>query len=56
LGPAFQNKFHADLFPILLKTIDDPIPRVASHALAALTNMFEGSKQEITILYQQLTM
>jgi len=36
---------------VLIKTIDDEVPRVASHALAALTNMFEGSVQDITVLY-----
>lgn len=28
--------------PIILKYLNDPIPRVASHAAAALTNFVEG--------------
>jgi hypothetical protein len=28
--------------PILLRSLDDPVPRVASHAAACLTNFVEG--------------
>ena len=28
--------------PILLRSLDDPVPRVVSHAAASLTNFIEG--------------
>ena len=35
------------LYPRIISLIQDPIPRVASHAAACLTNFLEGMKLEV---------
>jgi len=48
MKPDFQKAFHQTVMPLLIKTLEDPIPRVASHALAAITNFTEEVNKEIT--------
>ncbi|EEA05322.1 HEAT repeat family protein [Cryptosporidium muris RN66] len=40
-SPLVQELFHATVLPQLIQTIDDPISKVASHALSALVNFTE---------------
>lgn len=42
MKPTFQQEFKESITPILLKYLDDPVPRVVSHAAAAMTNFIEG--------------
>lgn len=42
--------------PILLRYLDDPIPRVVSHAAAALTNFIEGFSDDDVAPYLQQTL
>ncbi|EAR88916.3 importin protein (macronuclear) [Tetrahymena thermophila SB210] len=54
MKPDFQVKYKDNIMPILLKYLDDPVPRVVSHAAAALTNFVEGfSDDDITPYLQQ---
>lgn len=46
LSPEFQKKFHQLFFQIVVPRLDDNIPRVVAHALAALTNFLESSSNE----------
>ena len=46
LKPKFQELYHAQFFQIVLPRLDDPIPRVKAHCLAALTNFLEYSEPE----------
>lgn len=46
LSPEFQNKFHNEFFQIVVPRLDDPVPRVVAHALAALTNFLESSSND----------
>ena len=41
MKPTFQEHFVNDIIPIMIKVCDDPVPRVVSHALAAITNLVE---------------
>lgn len=59
LAPEFQNKFHNDFFTIILPRLDDPVPRVVAHSLAAFTNFLESCNSEqvapyFTTLYQKI--
>lgn len=54
LNPEFQQMFHTTVMPALVKCLDDSVPRVASHACAALTNFAEGASSEILLPHQQL--
>lgn len=53
LNPEFQQQFHATTLPAIIACLDDSVPRVASHACAALTNFAEGADAEILLPYQQ---
>jgi len=36
----------------LLKRLDDPVPRVLSHVLAAITNLLDGDEEgDVTSIY-----
>ena len=41
MAVKFQEVFHDQVFPALVAALDDPVPRVAAHACAALTNFCE---------------
>ena len=40
--------------PAIVACLDDPIPRVAAHSCAALTNFMEGANEEMTLPYLQV--
>ena len=42
MKPEFQEKYHMEILPSLLKTIHDNNALVAGHAAAALSNFIEG--------------
>jgi len=44
--PEFQEEFSDALLPPMIAGIEDTVPRVSSHACAALTNFLEHVKQE----------
>lgn len=46
MRPQFQHKFHAELMPILLPLLKDPIPRVVTHVGAALVNFVDGMSKD----------
>jgi len=48
MQPNFQKAFHSNVLASLIALLDDPVPRVVSHAGAAITNFVEG--MEITDL------
>mmetsp|Transcript_58138 Transcript_58138/g.66994 ORF Transcript_58138/g.66994 Transcript_58138/m.66994 type:complete len:1102 (-) Transcript_58138:178-3483(-) len=50
-APEFQSRFPELIVPPLLEKLDDEVPRVQGHVLAALTNFFENSPKEITEKY-----
>jgi len=59
LAPDFQNKFHAEFFTMVLPRLDDPVPRVVAHGLAAFTNFLESCNTEqvaphFATLYQKI--
>lgn len=59
LAPDFQNKYHNDFFTIVLPRLDDPVPRVVAHGLAAFTNFLESANSEqisahFAVLYQKI--
>ena len=41
LSPNFQNIYHAQFLQMMVPRLEDPIPRVKAHCLAALTNFLE---------------
>jgi len=43
--------FHKDLLPILTEVLNDPVPRVVSHVLAAIGNFFEGCEPTVIKMY-----
>lgn len=45
----FQKAFHTTIVPALIRALDDPVPRVQSHACAAITNFFENTTEEIVL-------
>jgi len=49
----FQNAFHSTIVPALIRALDDPVPRVQSHACAAITNFFENASEEMVIPHMQ---
>jgi hypothetical protein len=40
----FQDAFHDQVYPCLIQALSDPVPRVAAHACAALTNFCEHAE------------
>jgi len=55
----FQKRYSAEILPQLLNSVEDPVPRVQSHACAALTNFMEGYKstlndEQIKVICQKL--
>lgn len=43
----FQETYGADVLPALVKTLDDPVPRVSAHCASAITNFMDGAAQEL---------
>ena len=46
LSPNFQKIYHAQFLQMMVPRLDDPIPRVKAHCLAAMTNFLEYSSNE----------
>ena len=46
MQPKFQETYGDLLYPRIIALLQDPIPRVVSHAAACLTNFLEGMKIE----------
>ena len=44
LSPKFQNMYHSQFFQMMVPRLEDPIPRVRAHSLAAMTNFLEYSQ------------
>jgi len=49
LPEDFQQKFAKDVLGPIVQCLDDQVPRVQSHACAALTNFYEGSDETIAM-------
>jgi len=45
---TFQKSYADQVLPQLVVSIDDPVPRVQSHACAAITNFMEGYKATLS--------
>jgi len=54
MAETFQEAYHAEILPVLINCLDDQVPRVASHACAALTNFMEGANKEIVLPHLQV--
>lgn len=50
----FQNVYHTQVFGPIIHCLDDPVPRVQSHACAALTNFVDHCSIEILLPHLQL--
>jgi hypothetical protein len=44
LSPKFQNNYHEQFLQMMIPRLEDPIPRVRAHCLAAMTNFLEYSQ------------
>ncbi|KAJ7666061.1 armadillo-type protein [Mycena polygramma] len=51
LEEIIQEKYHQQLFAVLIPTLEDPEPRVHSHAAAALINFCEGVERNVLLPY-----
>ncbi|KAF7325964.1 hypothetical protein MKEN_00447300 [Mycena kentingensis (nom. inval.)] len=51
LEEVIQERYHQQLFAVLIPTLEDPEPRVHSHAAAALINFCEGVEKDVLIPY-----
>ncbi|KAF8637684.1 hypothetical protein AX16_010759 [Volvariella volvacea WC 439] len=51
LEEVIQEGYHQQLFSVLIPTLEDPEPRVHSHAAAALINFCEGVERETLLPY-----
>ncbi|XP_006460617.1 hypothetical protein AGABI2DRAFT_220702 [Agaricus bisporus var. bisporus H97] len=51
LEEVMQERYHQQLFTVLIPTLEDPEPRVHSHAAAALINFCEGVEHDTLIPY-----
>ena len=51
MQPKFQENYGDALYPRIIALLQDPIPRVVSHAAACLTNFLEGMKLDKAALH-----
>ncbi|KAF8637449.1 hypothetical protein AX17_002814 [Amanita inopinata Kibby_2008] len=51
LEEVIQNTYHQQLFSVLVPALEDPEPRVHSHAAAALINFCEGVERDTLLPY-----
>lgn len=51
LEEVIQEKYHQQLFAVLIPALEDPEPRVHSHASAALINFCEGVERDTLLPY-----
>ena len=59
MAPEFEVKYHEQVLPLFMSKVDDPVPRVLSHAFAGLTNFLEHCPEQEVLkvldeLYQKL--
>jgi len=53
-GPRIQREFHAQILPLLIGAMDDSgVPRVQSHAAAAVINFCDEATEEIIAPYME---
>ena len=45
----FQEIYGSEVLPALVKTLDDPVPRVAAHCASAITNFMDGADSELVL-------
>lgn len=43
----FQEEFGEQVLPILIETLNDPVPRVSAHCCSAITNFMDGATEEL---------
>ncbi|KAJ7634928.1 armadillo-type protein [Roridomyces roridus] len=51
LEEVIQERYHQQLFAVLIPTLEDREPRVHSHAAAALINFCEGVERDVLLPY-----
>ncbi|KAJ7594828.1 armadillo-type protein [Mycena floridula] len=51
LEEIIQQQYHQQLFSVLIPTLEDPVPRVHSHAASALINFCEGVERDTLLPY-----
>jgi len=49
LFPHFQEAYGKELIPLMIAAMDDKVPRVQSHACAALTNFLEHVSKDVAM-------
>merc|ERR1712048_938632 len=55
MSPDLEQTYHAQIIPMFMSRIDDPVPRVLSHAFAGLTNFLEHCPEaEVVKIMDQL--
>jgi hypothetical protein len=48
---SFQSAHHANIVPMLVAGMLDPVPRVQSHCISAVTNFMEGMPKTVAVQY-----
>lgn len=43
----FQETYGSEVLPVLIKTIEDSVPRVSAHCCSAITNFMDGAQEEL---------
>lgn len=49
MSEDFQERFGNTVLPALLKSIEDPVPRVSAHCCSAITNFMDGATEELVL-------
>lgn len=44
MKPDFQESYYDLIIPLIIKSFNDPVPRVVAHAFDCLTNFIENTK------------
>jgi len=45
----FQETYGSEVLPALIKTLEDPVPRVSAHCASAITNFMDGASEELVL-------
>ena len=51
MSEDFQDAYGQTVLPALVKTLDDPVHRVAAHCASAITNFMDGASEELVLPY-----
>jgi len=43
----FQEEYGQIVLPVLIETLNDPVPRVSAHCCSAITNFMDGASEEL---------